>query len=129
MNWVQTAPVTAEAGKSAWTTGETLTIQQNEKILRKVTVFIESAAGDRVRVKITKDGTSLIPASGMVTTSSNDLGYINMSGYPITMEVNTEVKKSQTVEVQYQNLDSTDAHSLLVIFEFSNLPVERASLR
>ena len=134
MSWVQPIPITAEAGKSGWTTASTSTLNVNGKILEKVIVFIESAAGSDVRIKITKDGTALIPSSGVITTvegknGDNIFGYINMSGYPITMDVMTEVKSSQTIQVQYQNMDSTNTYKALVILEFGILPLQNAQLR
>jgi len=123
--------VACEAGATNWTLGTKITMLRTRKVLKSVKVWFSRGTGNQVQVKITKGGGILLPDPSIIDADPPaDYGdAISGDGWEFEFPMDTEVKKSETLEIYYRNTDSVDVHDIQVTFELHELPTELSHLR
>jgi hypothetical protein len=122
--------VTCLAGQTDWTTGIKVTMMLNGRLLKRVMVWFPPGVESQVYVRVLKVGAPLIPDTMVaVPEPARNYGDGVTGNRDITFNTETEVKRSEVIEVQYRNLDATDAHEIMVNFEFHDLPTKKSQLR
>lgn len=123
--------VTCEAGTNQWREGVSSQLVVRSKLLTKIYVYFSTGCANQVQVQIRKGGAILIPDQAIFkSTPASPYGdYLTGDSQEYWIPVELEIKKSETLEIYYRNLDTTNTHDIMVRFELNVLPTVKSQLR
>lgn len=121
--------VNCQKGTNNWTDGAELTMKRGA-LLTGLLVWFPPGVESQVYVRVLKAGAPLVPDT-MIAEVEPDRSYGDgiTGNRDFKFALETEIKKSEKLTVQYRNLDTSDVHEVMVNFEFSDLDTDKSRLR